>query len=116
IVGETLNLSGHGVEASAGIGLHVLNGFLEGPHGGGDFVDVVVGLLNERLGDSMVLGDLCGHVFLTLEQGSDVTLKLDELARDSFGGARTDQAPAQGSREDGGAENGNVTKSHGYSS
>src|SRR5208337_4722194 len=33
IVGEALDLCGHGVEARAGIGLDVLHGFLERTHG-----------------------------------------------------------------------------------
>src|SRR5208337_3789224 len=34
VVGEALDLGGHGVEAGAGVGLNVLDGFLEGAHGG----------------------------------------------------------------------------------
>jgi hypothetical protein len=64
----------------------------------------------------MVLGNLRGHVFLTLKKGGDVALKFDEFASDGFGGTRADEAAAQGSREDSGTENGDITKTHGNSS
>jgi len=48
IVGETLDLCGHGVQARAGIGGDVLHGFLQGAHGAVELADGVAGLLNER--------------------------------------------------------------------
>ncbi len=41
IVGEALDLCGHGVEASAGVSLDVLHRFLEGAHGGVELVNRV---------------------------------------------------------------------------
>jgi hypothetical protein len=64
----------------------------------------------------VVLGDLCGEVFLALEQGGDVALKLDEFACDGFGGARADQASCKRAGENGCAENGDVANTHERSS
>ena len=74
IVGESLNLSGHGVETSAGVGLHILDGFLQGAHGAVELADIIVGLLDERLHDGVILGHLRGEIFLSLKQGGDVSL------------------------------------------
>src|SRR5712692_1273622 len=116
VVRETLDLCGHGIETRAGIGLHVLDGFLERAHGGGELVDVVAGLLNERLHDGVVLSHLGGKILLTLEQGGYVALKLDEFAGDGFGGAGTDQASSKRTGQNGGAKNGDVTNTHEQSS
>jgi hypothetical protein len=64
----------------------------------------------------MVLRHLRGEVFLTLKQSRDVALEFDQFARDSLRRTRTDEAPAQGSRKDGGGENYNITQTHGNSS
>jgi len=47
IVGETLDLRGHGVETRAGICGDVLHGFLQGAHGAVELADGVAGLLDE---------------------------------------------------------------------
>jgi hypothetical protein len=67
IIRKALDLCGHGVQASAGVGLHVLNGFLDGAHGGVELADIVAGLFDEGFEDSVVLRDLRGHVLLTLK-------------------------------------------------
>ena len=108
IVGEALDLSGHGVETRAGIGLHVLNGFLQAAHGGVELADIVAGLFDQRLHDGVVLGHLGGEIFLSLEQGGDVALQLDEFAGDGFGGAWTEGAAGDESGEGSGAEDGDV--------
>src|SRR5713101_6215 len=113
VVRETLNLRGHGVEARAGIGLDVLDGFLEGAHGGGELIDVVAGLPDERLHDGVVLSDLSGKILLALKQGSDVALKLDEFASDGFGWTRADETSGKGAGKNGGAKNGDVANTHG---
>src|SRR4029077_11335319 len=116
VVRETLNLRRHGVEARAGIGLDVLDGFLERAHGGGELIDVVTGLPDERLHDSVVLSDLSGKILLALEQGSDVALKLDEFAGDGFSGARADQASGERAGQYCGAKDGDVANTHEQSS
>ena len=90
IVGKALNLGGHGVQASAGVGLHVLHGLLDAAHGGVEFADVVAGLLDESFEDGVVRGDLRGHVLLTLKKRGDVALQVDDFASDGFSGARPD--------------------------
>src|SRR5207245_8185298 len=113
---ETLDLRGHGVEARTGIGLNILDGFLEGAHGGAEFANSVVGLADERLHDSVVLSDLRGKVFLALEQGSDVALKLDEFASDGFDGARTNETSRKSAGHNSGAEDSDLTNEHEQSS
>ncbi len=116
VVREALDLRGHGVQARAGIGLNILDGFLERAHGGAELADVVVGLLDEGLHDGMILGHLGGEILLALEQGGDVALKLDELAGDGFGGAGADQASGKCASQNGGAKNGDVANTHEQSS
>ena len=116
IVGEALDLGGHGVETRAGIGLDVLDGFLERAHGGAELGDVIVGLLDERLHDGVVLSDLRGEILLALEQSGDVALKLDHFASDGFGGAGADEASRNGAGENGGAKDNNVSNTHESSS
>jgi len=72
IVGETLDLRGHGVEARAGIGLDVLDGFLERAHGRSELVDTVAGLPMSVFITGVVLSDLSGKILLALKQGSDI--------------------------------------------
>ncbi len=112
IVGKPLDLRGHGIEPRAGIGGNVLNGFLQGAHGAIELANRVAGLPDKRLYDGVVLRHLGGHISLPLQQGSDVLLKLDNFASDGFGRARTDEAAAEGTRENGGAENSDVACTH----
>src|SRR5437879_7303325 len=96
--------------------LDVWDGLLERAHGGRETVDVVTGLADERLHDSVVLSDLSGKVLLALEQGSDVALKLDEFASDGFGGTGADETSGKCAGKNGGAKNGDVANTHGQSS
>jgi len=67
IVREALDLGGHRVQARAGIGLNVLDGFLQAAHGGVELVDGVRRLFDESFLYGVVLGHLGLHVFLTLQ-------------------------------------------------
>ena len=96
--------------------MHVLHGFLEPAHGGVEAADIVAGLLDEGLHDSVVLSHLGLQIFLSLEECGDVALELDEFASDGFGGARTDDATSDDSGESSSAENGNITVTHGETS
>jgi hypothetical protein len=60
----------------------------------------------------MVLGHLGGKIFLTLKNGSDVALELDNFAGDGFGRPRAHEATAEGPGQHGGAKNGNVAYTH----
>src|ERR1700722_2477197 len=111
-----MHLSGHGVETRAGIGLHVLHGFLEPAHGGIEAAYIVAGLLDQGLHDSVVLSHLGLQIFLSLKERGDVALEFDEFASDGLGGARTDGATGDESGESGSAEDGNVTVTHGETS
>src|SRR5215472_15611015 len=116
IVREPLDLRGHAVKARARIGLHVLHGLLHRCHGAAQPVDVVVETANDGLDRSMVLDHLRGHIFLSLHQGSEVTLEVYDFAGDRFGGARAHEASADGARENGCAKNGDIAYTHGKSS
>lgn len=116
VVGDALKLSGHGIETCAGIGLNILDGFLEGGHGGVELVHGVAGLLNESFLDSMVLSHLGLDVFLTLEEGSDVALEFDDLASDGECGLGADQTAGESAGEQGGGEDEDVTRTHGKAS
>ena len=96
IVGESLDLGGHGVEAGAGVGLNVLDRLLEGTHGGVELADAVAGLLDEGLHDGMILGHLSGQILLALQQRSHVALEFNEFSGDGLCGSRTDEAAADG--------------------
>jgi hypothetical protein len=108
IIGESLDLRGHGVQTRTGIGGNVLHGFLQGAHGAVELGHGLARLLDEGLHDSMVLGHLGGDISLPLQQGSDVLLKLDNFAGHGFGRARTGEAAADGPGQDSGAKNGDV--------
>jgi hypothetical protein len=112
IIGKTLDLRGHGVQASARVGLDILNGFLDAAHGGVEFVDIIAGLADQSLEDSIVLGDLRGHVLLTLEKSGDVSLQVDDFASDGLSGARPDDAAAERPGKNSGGENEDVADSH----
>ena len=116
IVGESLDLRGHGVEARAGIGLHVLDGFLERAHGALELADARVGLVDNGAHAGVFLGDLRGQVLLALKQSGDVALKLDHFASDGFGGARADETSGERAGHKCGAENDNITNTHEQSS
>jgi len=116
VVREALDLGGHGVEAGAGIGLNILDGLLERAHGGAELADVLAGLLDERLHDGVILSHLSGKILLSLEQGGDVALELDDLAGDGLGGAGPDQASGKCAGQNGGAENGDMANTHEQSS
>lgn len=116
IVGETLKLRGHGVETGAGIGLNILDGFLEGGHGGVELVDGIGRLLDESFLDSMVLSHLGLDVFLALEEGGDVALELDDLASDSECGLRADQTAGNGAGEQSRRKDEDVASPHGRAS
>jgi hypothetical protein len=60
----------------------------------------------------VILGHLAREIPLTLEQGSDVALKLNQFARYGFGGARAQKTSAKGASQNGGAKNGNVADTH----
>jgi len=95
VVGEALDLRGHGVQARTGIGLNILDGLLERAHGGAQLANRVVGLADERLHDGVVLGDLGGKILLTLKQGGDVALEFNKFASDGFRGTRADKASGE---------------------
>jgi len=59
---------------------------------------------------------LGGEIFLSLKEGSDVALELDEFASYGFRWARADEAAAKGAGNYGGAENGYVAYTHEKSS
>ena len=46
IVRKSLDLRGHGVEASAGIRLNILHGLLQRTHRGAELPDIIAGLLD----------------------------------------------------------------------
>src|SRR6266851_4051522 len=48
VVREALDLRGHGVKARAGIGLNILDGFLERAHGGGELATLALDWLEGR--------------------------------------------------------------------
>ncbi|PYU59170.1 MAG: hypothetical protein DMG55_14425 [Acidobacteria bacterium] len=73
-------------------------------------------MLDERFHDGVILRYLGGKIFLALEQGGDVALKLDELAGHGFRGVGADQASGKCAGENGGAKNGDVTNTHEQSS
>jgi len=106
-------LGGHGVQPRAGIGLNVLDGFLEAAHGRVELVDAVRRLFDESALDGVVLGHLGLHFFLTLQQRGDIALQLDDLARHGEGGAGPDEAAGDGADEHGAGEKKNVTHPHG---
>ena len=112
IVGEALDLSGHGVETRAGVGLDVLDGFLEGGHGGVELVDGIGGLLDEGFLDGVVLSHLGLNVFLTLEERGDVALEFDNFASDSEGRFRADETAGDGADEHGAGKERDVTHTH----
>ncbi len=112
IVREALDLRGHGVQTSAGVGLDVLNGFLDAAHGGVELADVVAGLLDESFEDGVVLGHLRGHVFLTLKKGGDVALQVDDFTGDGFRRARADEAAAERAGKNSGRKNDDVADFH----
>jgi hypothetical protein len=58
-------------------------------------VDVVIETANDGLNDGVILCHLRGHIFLPLQEGSDVALEVDDFASDSFGGARADEASTE---------------------
>ena len=63
-------------------------------HGGVELVDGVGGLLDESFLDGVILGHLGLNVFLTLEQGGDVALKLDDFAGHGHDGLGPMRLPA----------------------
>src|SRR5437588_2064118 len=116
IVREALDLRGHGIQPRAGIGLHVLHRFLQRAHGAVQLVDVVIETANNGLDGSVVLNHLRGDVFLSLEQGSDVALEVDNFAGDGFDRAGADEASANGTGENGGTKNSEIAYTHDQSS
>ena len=112
IIGKTLHLRGHGVQAGARVGLDILNGFLDAAHGGVEFADVVAGLLDQSFEDGMVLRDLRGHVLLTLKKCCDVSLQVDDFSSDGLSGTRPDDAAAERPGKNSGGENEDVADSH----
>jgi hypothetical protein len=112
IVGEALELCGHGIEASAGIGLNILDGLLERGHSGIELVDGVGGLLHEGFLDSMVLGHLGLKSLLTLEESADVALELDNFAGDGESGPRADDTAGESAGEHSAGKEKNVTSAH----
>jgi hypothetical protein len=60
----------------------------------------------------VVLSHLGGEILLSLEQGSHVALKLNQLASDSFGGTRTDEASTERAGQNCGTENGDIPETH----
>ena len=116
VVRESLDLRGHGVEARAGIGLNILDGFLERAHGAFEFAEARIGLVDDGAHAGVILGDLSGEILLALKQGGDVALKLDELPGDGLSGAGTDQASGECAGQNGGAKHSDITHTHKQSS
>ena len=112
IVRKTLDLSGHGVETRAGVGLYVLNGLLEGVHGRVELVDRVGGLFDKGLLDSVVLSHLGLKIFLPGEESGDVALELDDFAGDGEGGFGADEAAGECAEKQGAGEDEDVTSTH----
>ena len=112
IVGEALDLSGHGVETGAGVGLDILDGFLKGGHGGIEFIDGIGGLLDESFLDRVVLSHLGLQVFLTLEECGDVALQLDNFASDSEGRFRADETAGESTDEHSADKERDITHAH----
>jgi hypothetical protein len=63
-----------------------------------------------------MLGELVREIFLAREQGSDVLLKQNDFAGDSFGGTRADEASGERASQNGGAENDDIANTHEQSS
>src|SRR6202011_722016 len=99
-----LDLGGHGVQASAGVCLNVLDGLLKAGHGGVEFVDGVGRLFDEGFLDSMVLGQLGLDIFLALKQRGDIALELDDFTGYGESRARTDEAARYSAEEHGATE------------
>src|SRR5882724_548500 len=116
IVGEPLDLRGHGVKARAGISLHVLDGFLERAHGSAELADIVAGLLDKGLHDGVILDGFVGKILLALKQGGDVALKIEDFTGDGLGGPRPEKASSKRTKENGGAKNSDVADTHEHSS
>ena len=116
IVGEALDLGGHGVESGAGIGLDILDGFLETRHGGVELVDGIGRLLDQSFQDSVVLGHLGLHVFLTLQQGGDIALELNDFAGHGHDGLGADEGAGDGAGEHGSGAINDGTNTHDDSS
>jgi hypothetical protein len=60
----------------------------------------------------MVLRELGLNFLLTLEQRSDVALKLDDFAGDGKSGTRADEATGHGAEKHGAGEEKQVTSAH----
>jgi len=112
IVGEALELRGHCVDTRTGVGLNILNGFLERSHGGVEFINGVGGLFDEEFLGSMILSHLRLQGLLTLEDGGDVALELDDFAGDREGGLRADHAAGEGAGTQSAREDKNVASTH----
>ena len=112
IIRETLNLRRHRVEMRAGVGLHVLHGLLQRSHAAAEAVDVVIETADDGLNDGVILRHLRGEIFLSLQQGSDVALEVNNLPGDGFGRMRADEASTDCAGKNGCAENSDVSYTH----
>src|SRR5207244_7214639 len=74
--------------------------------------DVVIETADDGLYDGMILRHLRGEIFLSLQQGSDVALEVNNFPGDSCDGAGPDEASADGANKNGCAENGDVAYTH----
>src|SRR5436305_321002 len=112
VVREPLDLRGHGVQARAGVGLHVLHGFLQRSHAAAEVADIVIETADDGLDDGVILGHLRGEIFLPLQQGSDIALEVDDFAGDGFGRMRTDEASTDGAGKNGCTKNCDIAYTH----
>jgi hypothetical protein len=55
---------------------------------------------------------LRGEIFLTLQQGSDVMLQINDFAGDSVGGARPEGTAHEDAGESGSGKNCNIAETH----
>ena len=101
VVGKSLNLSAHGVQARSGSGGEILSILLHRSHGGVELVDGIERLLDQGALHGGVLRDFRLHGLLALNQLIDARLKFDDLAGNSAGGRGAKQRAAHGSGEHG---------------
>jgi hypothetical protein len=81
IVRKGLDLSGHRIQARAGVGLNVLNGLLQVAH---DVVQAADGgrvLVEKSLDRGVFLVERAANVLLALKQRGNVALELDDFTR-----------------------------------
>ena len=60
----------------------------------------------------MILRDLAGYIFLTLQQCCDIALHFDDLARNGLRRSRTNKAAAKCADQKSGAETCKIANTH----